>query len=119
MAPAQIPLQPERGRFLRPFHTGIFIRDYLLGKGPFGSPVIDPERGAAIEDIRYAYKNALFREYAEDMVAMAMEKGIVTKYAPSSLSRREKRGTIEADNSLSDAESRKSCVCIRHLSYHQ
>ena len=76
MAPEQIPLQPERGRFLRPFHTGIFIRDYLLGKGPFGSPVIVPERGAAIEDIRYAYKNALFREYAEDMVAMAMEKGI-------------------------------------------
>jgi len=69
-------LRPERGKFLRPFHTGIFIRDYLLGKGPFDSRVIDPERGAAIEDIRYAYKNALLREYAEDMVAVAMERGI-------------------------------------------
>lgn len=72
----KIALRPERGRFLRPFHTGVFIRDYLLGKGPFGSPVIDSNRGAATEDIRYAYKNALLREYAEDMVAMAMEKGI-------------------------------------------
>ena len=69
-------ITPQRGKFLRPFHTGIFIRDYLLGKRPFGSPVIDPKRGAAIEDIRYAYKNALLHEYAEDMVAMAMQKGI-------------------------------------------
>lgn len=72
----KLPLRPDHGRFLRPFHTGIFIRDFLAGYGPFGSPVIDPDRGAAIEDIRYAYKNALLREYAEDMVAIAMEKGI-------------------------------------------
>jgi len=71
-----LPLKPERGHFVRPFHTGIFIRDYLSGKAPFGSPSINPERGAAIEDVRYAYKTALFREYAEDMVARAMEKGI-------------------------------------------
>ncbi len=69
-------IRPQHGRFLRPFHTGIFIRDYLMGRGPFGSSVIDPERGAATEDIRYAYKTALLREYAEDMVAMAMEEGI-------------------------------------------
>jgi len=73
---SQLPLRPERGRFLRPFHTGIFIRDYLMGKGPFGSPVIDPERGAAIDDIRYAYKTCLFREYAADTVAMALEQGV-------------------------------------------
>ncbi len=71
-----LPLKPGRGHFARPFHTGVFIRDYLSGKGPFGSSAIDPERGAAIEDIRYAYKTALFREYAQDMVAMALEKGI-------------------------------------------
>lgn len=76
MASAQMILKPERGRFLRPFHTGIFIRDYLLGKGPFGSPVIDSDQGAATEDIRYAYKSSLLTEYAEDMAAMAMEKGI-------------------------------------------
>lgn len=68
-------LRPERGRFLRPFHTGIFIRDYLMGKGPYGSPVIDPKRGAPIEDIRFAYKTALLRAYAEDLVAIAMEQG--------------------------------------------
>jgi hypothetical protein len=47
-----------------------------MGRGPFGSSIINPERGAATEDIRYAYKTALLREYAEDMVAMAMEEGI-------------------------------------------
>jgi len=71
-----VDIRPERGRFLRPFHAGIFIRDYLLGMGPFGSPIINPDDGAATEDIRYAYKSALLREYAEDMVALAMEKGI-------------------------------------------
>jgi len=71
-----LPLKPGRGHFARPFHTGIFIRDYLSGRAPFGSPSIDPGRGAAIEDIRYAYKTALLREYAEEMAARAMEKGI-------------------------------------------
>ena len=69
-------LRPERGGFLRPFHTGIFIRDYLLGRGPFGSKAIDPVRGAPTEDIRSAYKKALLEAYAEDYVARAMEKGI-------------------------------------------
>lgn len=71
-----LPLRPARGGFLRPFGCGEFIRDYLLGKGPHGSPEIHPQRGAAIEDIRSAYKNALLRAHAEDMVALALEKGI-------------------------------------------
>ena len=69
-------LRPSRGGFLRPFGCGEFIRDYLIGNGPYESPKIDPNRGAPIEDIRAAYKNALLRAHAEDMVAMAMEKGI-------------------------------------------
>jgi hypothetical protein len=69
-------LRPERGGFLRPFHTGIFIRDYLLGKGPFGAKVIDPDRGAPIDDIRAAYKKALLEAYAGDYAARALEKGI-------------------------------------------
>ncbi len=76
MASDQMALRPERGRFLRPFHTGIFIRDFLLGRCPFGPSPVNPKRGAATEDIRYAYKTALLREYAEDMVAMAMVKRI-------------------------------------------
>ena len=69
-------LRPDRGGFLRPFGCGWFIRESLLGHGPEDSAVIDPERGAPIEDIRSAYKNALLRAHAEDMVALAMEKGI-------------------------------------------
>lgn len=71
-----LPLKPDRGGFLRPFGCGWFIREYLLGHGPEGSAVIDPERCAPIEDIRSAYKNALLKAHAEDMVALAMEKGI-------------------------------------------
>jgi hypothetical protein len=71
-----LPFTPSRGGFLRPFGCGWFIREFLLGHGPEGSTTIDPDRGAAIEDIRYAYKTALLKEYAEDMAAMAMEKGI-------------------------------------------
>jgi hypothetical protein len=69
-------LRRARGGFLRPFGCGWFIRQFLLGHGPNGSRKIDPNRGAVIDDIRYAYKSALLRAHAEDMVAMAMEKGI-------------------------------------------
>jgi len=70
------PLRPARGGFLRPFGCGQFIKEFLLGHRPEGSLKIDPDRGAAIDDIRYAYKSALLRAYAEDMVAVAIEKGI-------------------------------------------
>ena len=69
-------LRPSRGGFLRPFGCRWFIKEFLLGHGPYDSPGIDPNRGAPIEDIRSAYKNALLRAHAEDMVALAMEKGI-------------------------------------------
>jgi hypothetical protein len=69
-------LRPNRGGFLRPVGCGPFIKSFLLGDGPEGSTKIDPDRGAPIDDIRYAYKSALQRAYAEDMVAMALEKGI-------------------------------------------
>lgn len=72
----EMPVRPSRGGFLRPFGCGQFIRAYLAGEGPYGSTVIDPGRGAPTEDIRSAYKNALLRAHAEDMVAMALEKGI-------------------------------------------
>jgi hypothetical protein len=62
-------LRPSRGGFLRPFGCGWFIREFLLGHGPEGSPKIDPEKGACQEDIFYHYKLALHRAYAEDAVA--------------------------------------------------
>jgi len=69
-------LRPSRGGFLRPFGCGWFIKEFLLGYVPYDSPGIDPNRGAPIDEIRSAYKNALLRAHAEDMVALAMEKGI-------------------------------------------
>jgi len=40
------PLRPARGGFLRPFGCGWFIRQFLLGYAPEGSPVVDPDIGA-------------------------------------------------------------------------
>jgi len=71
-----LPLRPPRGGFLRPFGCGEFIRRFLLGEGPEGSERINPDVGAPTEDIRSAYKNALLRSHAEDMVGLAMERGI-------------------------------------------
>ena len=71
-----VKFRPPRGGFLRPFGCGEFIREFLQGKGPHGSEEIDPGRGAPIEDIRSAYKNALLRAHAEDMVALAMVQDI-------------------------------------------
>ena len=65
----EMPVRPRRGGFLRPFGCGWFIREFLLGHGPEGSPVIDPTVGAPQSDICHHYKEALFRDYAEDAVA--------------------------------------------------
>jgi len=61
-------LRPNPGGFMRPFGCGIFIRDYLLGLGPFGSPEIDQKKGAVTQDIFYYYKVALHTAYAEEAV---------------------------------------------------
>jgi hypothetical protein len=61
-------IRPKRGGFLRPFGCGLFIRDFLLGRGPYGSRTIDPNVGACVADIFYEYKMALFNIYAEEKV---------------------------------------------------
>jgi hypothetical protein len=71
-----LPLRPGRGGFLRPFGCGWFIREFLLGHGPQGSPTIDPEVGTCQEDIFYHYKLALHRAYAEDAVAWENEERV-------------------------------------------
>jgi len=58
-----------RERWLRPYTAGMFIRDYLLGLGPEGSPVIDPDKGDWVENIFFHYKEMLRRTYARDAVA--------------------------------------------------
>lgn len=52
-------LKPKRGGFLRPFGCGWFIREFLLGNGPYGSPSMDPDIGAPQSDIFHYYKEAL------------------------------------------------------------
>jgi len=69
-----LPIKPTRGGFLRPFGCGLFIRDFLLGNGPYGSPSIGPEMGAPQADILYRYKQALRRVTAEDRATRQEEK---------------------------------------------
>ncbi len=67
-------LKPNRGGFLRPFGCGWFIREYLLGKGPYDSSKIDPEVGAPQTDIFYHYKMTLMRATALDRATRTEEK---------------------------------------------
>ena len=68
------PLRPTRGGFLRPFGCGWFIRQFLRGKRPNGSPKIDPEVGAPQADIFHHYKMALMKATALDRATRAEEK---------------------------------------------
>ena len=67
-------LRPSRGGFLRPFGCGWFIREFLLGHGPNGSPRIDPDIGAPQADIFYHYKMALMKATAMDKATRTEEK---------------------------------------------
>ncbi|MFC1970926.1 hypothetical protein ACFLV0_03200 [Chloroflexota bacterium] len=75
-----IEIRPSRGGFLRPFGCGWFIREYLLGKGPEGSRVVDPAKGAPQADINYEYKEALARatarEHAERIISRMVLSGV-------------------------------------------
>lgn len=68
------PLKPKRGGFLRTIGLGLFIRDYLLGKGPQGTPKIDPILGSYQSDIIYRYKTLLIRTTAVDRATRIEEK---------------------------------------------
>ena len=67
-------LRPQRGGFLRPFGCGWFIREYLSGNDPEGSPRIQPDRGAPQADIFYYYKMALITATARDRATKYEEK---------------------------------------------
>jgi hypothetical protein len=81
------PLKPTRGGFLRAFGCGKFIREFLMGHAPYGSPMVDPEVGACQSDTFYEYKTALLKATAIDRATRVEEKK----------ARREKR-SIEPDN---------------------
>jgi hypothetical protein len=67
-------LRPRRGGFLRSIRCGLFIKESLLGNGPYGSSVIDPEVGAPQAEIFFHYKNALRRTTAMDRATRMEEK---------------------------------------------
>jgi len=67
-------LRPKKGGFLRPFGCGWFIREFLMGRGPEGSPQIDPGVGAPQADIFRQYKEALIRATALDKATRQEER---------------------------------------------
>ena len=67
-------LRPPRGGFLRPFGCGWFIREFLLGHGPGGSPQIDSRVGAPQAEVFYHYKTALRQATALDRATRAEER---------------------------------------------
>ena len=75
-------LRPAMGGFTRPFGCGWFIREFLLGHGPEGRPVIDPSRGACQADLFFHYKSALHAAYAEDATAWENEQRVKAKKEP-------------------------------------
>ena len=82
-----LPLRPKRGGFLRPFGCGWFIREFLAGNEPYGSPLVNPVIGAPQSDIFHYYKEAL-----REITAMDRATDTETKRA-----RREKR-SIDPNN---------------------
>ena len=64
-------------RWLLPVHRA--IREFLLGNGPEGSRVIEPQQGAPQADINYEYKEALAgataRERAERIISRMVVSG--------------------------------------------
>jgi len=77
-----LPLKPAKGGFLRPFGCGEFIREFLMGRGPHGSPRIDPEVGAPQSDMFFHYKQALIQSHVEDSVAKEVERRIKEDLPP-------------------------------------
>jgi hypothetical protein len=75
-------LKPVRGGFLRPFGCGQFVKEFLLGNGPYGSPKINPGVGAPQSDIFHYYKMSLIRATALDRATRTEEKRARQKKRP-------------------------------------
>jgi DNA-binding PadR family transcriptional regulator len=110
-------LRPTRGGFLRPFGCGWFIREFLLGKGPYGSPRIEPEVGAPQTDIFHYYKEALFRAYAEDAVALDEEERIGKGLPPLSVEEAEERTRYYLERMPQKLSSMRYASFTRYFSH--
>jgi len=71
-------IRPNRGGFLRPLGCGLFIRPFLLGKGPENSTKVDPVRGATQADINYEYKEALARATAREHIEKIISRMVLS-----------------------------------------
>lgn len=69
-----LQLKPSRGGFTRAFGCAEFIKAFLSGEGPHGSPTIDPNRGTPQADIFYHYKHALLQARALDRAVREEER---------------------------------------------
>jgi len=69
-----LPLKPSRGGFLRPLGCGQFIKEFLLGHGPNGSPRIDPQMGSPQSDVFHYYKSSLLKAVALDRATRQEER---------------------------------------------
>ena len=67
-------LKPKRGGFVRPFGCGWFIKEFLSGRGPNGSPRVDPVVGAPQADVFFHYKHSLIRAIALDRATRHEER---------------------------------------------
>lgn len=104
----ELELRPTRGGFLRPFGCGWFIREFLLGNGPEGSRVIDPQQGAPQADINYEYKEALARATARDRAERAISKMVVAG----------KDVTEEQAERIYERELKRVSRKFTHMRYH-
>jgi len=103
-----LAIRPEQGGFLRPFGCGWFIREFLMGKGPEGSSVIDPERGAAQTDINYEYKEALARATASERAERTISRLVVSGTDV----------TEEKAEGIYERELKKVSRKFTHMRYH-
>ncbi len=101
-------LRPNRGGFLRPFGCGWFIKEFLLGKGPEGSRVIDPQRGTTQADINYEYKEALARATAQDRAERTISRLVVNGVDV----------TEEKAENIYQRELKKVSRKFTHMRYH-
>jgi hypothetical protein len=69
------PLRPKRGGFLRPFGCGWFIREFLLGKGSYGFPNINPDVGTLQAESFHHYKIELVSVAALDKATIWVSEG--------------------------------------------
>jgi hypothetical protein len=103
-----VKTNPARSGFLRLFGCGWFIREFLLGNGPEGSRVVDPEQGAPQADINYEYKEALARAMAREHAERIISRMVVSDVDV----------TEEAAERIYERELKRVSRKFNHMRYH-